>query len=196
MSTFYLVRHGSNDWLGKGLAGRLPGVHLNKEGREQAERLAEWLASRAISRIFSSPLERSLETAEPLVRRTGLPLEIDQRLLEIDFGDWSGKTLSELDPQEHWQRFNSFRSGTRAPNGESMIDLQARMISLIDLLRANYPHDSIALFSHADPIRTVLCYYLGMPIDFYGRLEISPGSCSILKVNEFAPAVWGMNILP
>lgn len=196
MSTFYLVRHGSNDWLGKGLAGRLPDVHLNAEGRAQAERLGKALARQNCTRILSSPLERSLETAEPLSRQTGLRVEIHEPLLEIDFGEWAGKTLADLDPQPHWQRFNSFRSGTRAASGETMIEVQARMVAFLDKVREESPGERVAIFSHGDPIRTVLCYYLGMPIDFYCRLEISPGSYSIVKVTEFAPEILGMNILP
>src|SRR5688572_9360317 len=95
---FYLVRHGNNDFLSKGLlAGRLPDVHLNEQGRSEAARLAETLAASGIQRIFSSPLERAFQTAEPTAKRLGLEIEITPEILEIDFGDWTGKAIRELD---------------------------------------------------------------------------------------------------
>ena len=97
MADFYLVRHGSNDYLGKALAGRLASVHLNDQGRAEAERLAAALAHKGIQRIFASPLERSRETAGPLARRLGIPVEISDEIHEVDFGDWAGKTMKDLE---------------------------------------------------------------------------------------------------
>ncbi|HWH67867.1 MAG TPA: histidine phosphatase family protein, partial [Candidatus Sulfotelmatobacter sp.] len=96
MTIFYLIRHGENDWVGKAIAGRSPGVHLNAAGRQQAEQLAKQLAAHPIQQLFSSPLERARETAEPLARRLGLEVQIAPALTEMDFGQWTGKTLAEL----------------------------------------------------------------------------------------------------
>src|SRR5436305_11011237 len=93
MATFFLIRHGANDLLDRAIAGRLPGVHLNAHGRQQAERLAERLAQEPIRRIYSSPLERARETAQPLADRLGLEMRIAPELNEIDFGDWAGQAL-------------------------------------------------------------------------------------------------------
>src|ERR1051325_3404851 len=111
MTTFYLIRHGSNDFLGRALAGPLPAVHLNEHGREEAGRIAEQLRKKPIRHIFTSPLARCRETAEPLAAALGLRLEISEALNEVDFGDWEGAEMKALDADEHWRRWNAFRSG-------------------------------------------------------------------------------------
>ena len=158
MATFYLVRHGSNDYLGRGLAGRLPDIHLNAEGKAQGEALAAALESRGIQRILSSPLDRTRETAEPLARALNLPVEISEEILEVDFGDWNGSALNDLQKDQRWADYNLYRSGTRIPNGELVIEIQARMVRKLESLRAARCDASIAIFSHGDPIRSALCY--------------------------------------
>lgn len=196
MATFYLNRHGHNDWLGKGLAGRLPGVRLSERGRAEAEALAEWLAGRGIRRIISSPLERARETAAPLARRTGLAVELSEEILEVDFGDWNGALLEDLNRDERWRLFNTYRSGTRIPNGELIGEIQARMARALERWSREEPDGVFALFSHGDPIRAALCYYLGMPLDMLTRLEVSPGSASMVRLNPWGPEVLGINIIP
>src|SRR5688572_15370535 len=153
---FYLIRHGSNDYLAKGLlAGRLANVHLNDQGRAEANRLAETLAPSGIQRIFSSPLERAYQTAEPTAKRLGLKIETAPEILEIDFGDWTGKSIRCLDRDPAWQNFNLYRSGTRIPNGETMLEAQSRMVSFLEKLWRENIHQTVALFSHGDPIKSV-----------------------------------------
>lgn len=91
MAIFLLIRHGENDWVGKKLAGRLPGVHLNKNGLTQAEELASSLRNLPIKAIYSSPLERAMETAQPLAEAKALEINICENLSEINFGNWQGK---------------------------------------------------------------------------------------------------------
>jgi probable phosphoglycerate mutase len=196
MSDFYFIRHGSNDYLGKALAGRLPEVHLNAQGRAEAERVATILATKGIQRIISSPLERSRQTAEPLAQRLKLPIEISEQIHEIDFGDWAGKTLKKLEASEEWALFNSYRSGTRIPNGETMLETQSRMIGFLEQLRRESPEKTIALFSHGDPIKAVFAYYLGTPLDLFTRIEISPGSYSILRLERWGPQILAINRVP
>ncbi len=96
MTTVLLIRHGENNMVGKRLAGRLPGVHLNKKGREQAEQLAEVLCKAPIKAIYSSPLERAVETAEPLAKLLNLEILPAPGLVELAYGDWQGKTLKQF----------------------------------------------------------------------------------------------------
>jgi broad specificity phosphatase PhoE len=196
VSLFYLIRHGSNDWIGKKIAGRLPHLHLNAQGKQQAARLAVALKAAGIQRLISSPMERARETAQPLADALDVPVEISNEINEFDFGLWAGEELVSLDAKAEWQRFNSFRSAARAPEGESMLEVQARFTNFLHSLHNQDPEGRFALFGHADPIRTVLCYYLGMPLDFYYRLEISPGSYSVLKLNQYQPEVLGINLIP
>jgi len=193
MTKFFLIRHGANDFVGKSIAGRMPGVHLNAEGRKQAERLAEKLSRESIQKIFSSPLERTMQTAGPLSKKLGLEIQISDALLEIDFGDWTGKTLDELSLIPLWKKWNSFRSATRIPNGEMIVEVQSRMVAQIEKLRREFPDGTLAIFSHGDPIRSVLTYFLGMPLDFFARLEISPASVSTLAIDDFGAHVLRLN---
>jgi probable phosphomutase (TIGR03848 family) len=193
MSTFYFIRHGANDMLGKSIAGWQAGVHLNKEGREQAERLANYLGSHPIQRIYSSPLERARETAQPLAKKLNLEIQNTSELGEVQFGDWNGATLEDLDRQHLWKQWNSFRTGTRIPNGEMMIVVQARMATFLQKLREDFTGHTVALFSHGDPIRAALAYYLGIPLDYMLRFEVDPASVSVLSITDAGPRVLSMN---
>src|SRR3954469_21585527 len=117
-ATFLLIRHGACEPVGKRIAGRMPGVRLNEQGRLQASMLVGRLADLPIRAIYSSPLERALETAEPLSRRLDLPVQKDDAFNEVDYGHWTGKSLESLAPLPEWQRYNQFRGGVRIPSGE------------------------------------------------------------------------------
>src|SRR3954453_9567212 len=112
--TCFLVRHGDNDLVGHTLAGRKPGTHLNEAGRKQAAEHAEKLAGAGITRILSSPLERTTETAAPLAARVGLKVEVREAFNELNFGDWTGLKFAELESRDLWRQWNGYRLGVRA----------------------------------------------------------------------------------
>lgn len=180
--------------MDKVLVGRRAGVHLNEAGRQQARHLADALADIGINRIFSSPLERAHETAEPLSKKLGLDVTICEAFTEIDFGDWTGLSFAELKEQKQWQLWNTHRAGTRAPNGELAIETQQRFVSELERLRHQFPNEHIAVFSHADPLKTVLMYYLGMSLDRFPRLELKPASCTVLALEDWGPQLRGLNL--
>jgi probable phosphoglycerate mutase len=182
MTTFLLIRHALCDPVGKAIAGRAAGIHLNRAGREQADRLAVRLEDVAISAAYSSPLERALETASPLAARKTLPVQIAEGLNEIDFGDWTGRTLAELDRLPEWREFNSFRSGTRIPGGETMMEVLARATGELGRLQQAHPAptDVVALVSHGDVLRGIICHALGIAPDLLQRIELTPASVSVL----------------
>lgn len=180
MTTFYLVRHGANDSVGNGLAGRRAGVPLNTLGRAQADWAAERLAKEAIEAVYSSPMERTRETAEAISRRTGAALQLEEQLNEVDFGEWTGLAFNDLARDPRWEHFNQRRSLTRAPGGELMLEVQARMVTALDRLKERHPKGRIAVVSHGDPVRSVLAYYAGIPIDLMQRFEIDLASISVL----------------
>jgi broad specificity phosphatase PhoE len=183
MTRFYLVRHGDNDFVAKGaIAGRLPNVHLNECGRAQAERLAGELCSAGIRRIYSSPLERCLQTAAPLAKRSGVDVEVAEELIELDFGEWTGLTFKELESSDTWRRFNQFRSSTRIPGGEMMLEAQERAVSFVERCCGRDPDDTICLFTHGDICRAILLYYAGIPLDFVHRIRVDTASISIVTV--------------
>jgi probable phosphoglycerate mutase len=193
MAVFLLIRHGHNDMIGRGLAGRMPDIHLDSRGRQEAEELAERLARTPIRRIYSSPLERCLETAEPLARRLDLEVNILEDVNEIEFSGWAGRSFDELDGHPKWRQFNTFRSGTRIPNGELFIEVQKRMVAAMEKLRGEFPDDVVAVFSHGDPIKTALCHYAGIPLDFALRLEIGLASISALSIDDSGPRILCLN---
>jgi probable phosphoglycerate mutase len=195
VTTFFLIRHGENDFVGKKIAGRSPGVHLNAEGKKQAEQLAEKLSRESIQKIFSSPLERTMETARPLSDKTGLKIETSPALIEIDFGDWTGLEFDQLEKTPNWREWNLFRSTTRIPNGEMMTEVEARMVAELQRIRVENRSARIAIFSHGDPIRAALMHFLGMPLDFVHRLEISPASISVLTLDDFGAQICRLNEL-
>jgi probable phosphoglycerate mutase len=180
-----LIRHGVNDYVKKGLlAGRTPGVHLNEDGRAQAQAVAERLAGEKLAAIYSSPLERCQETATPLAERLGLELRLLEDVKETDCGGWTGQALEELRKAETWQQVQINPSAFRFPDGESMLEIQARMVGALERLSREHKGETIAVFSHSDPIKLAVAYFVGMPLDLFQRLDVSPASISEL---DFTP---------
>lgn len=192
-ATFYFIRHGMCDPVGKTISGRAPGIHLNEEGVKQARAIGERLGGTPIRAIYSSPLERTRETAEPLARRLRLPVQTSEALLEIDYGAWTGLTLAELAPDPQWQHYNQFRSGQRIPGGELFLEVQSRVIGQLESWARRHAGESVALFSHCDVIRSAILHYLGGPVEFIMRLEIRPASISILHLSDSGPQLSLMN---
>jgi probable phosphoglycerate mutase len=193
MTTFLLIRHGMTDAVGKTITGRLPGVHLNEAGQKQADDLPSRLKRWKIDAIYSSPLERALETAAPAARKLGLKVMMSEALSEVDFGEWSGRSLAELDRLPEWRLYNTFRSGTRAPGGELATEVQTRMVEQLTRYSRQHPDQIVAVLSHADAIRIALVHFLGMPIDLMHRLEIRPASISAVRLAEWGPHVLLIN---
>jgi broad specificity phosphatase PhoE len=191
VTTIHLVRHGSHVLPPGVLAGRLPGVVLSDEGREQARRTAERLAETGgIGAVQYSPLERTCETAAIIADRLGLTPVCADALMEIDFGGWTGRSFEELDILEDWRRWNHFRTGTRPPGGETMLEAQARALRHVETLT---PGMATVLVSHCDVIRAVLTHWLGMPTDLLLRLEIAPASISTVEIGPWGPRILRIN---
>jgi probable phosphoglycerate mutase len=184
MTTFLLIRHALCDPVGRSIAGRQPGVHLNEVGCRQAEQLAERLKPVALDGIYSSPLERALETARPIGLAKRLQVQTAEAWNEIDFGEWTGQALADLDAIPEWRRFNSFRSSSRIPGGENMAELLGRVLRELDRLRDLHPAPAacVAIVSHGDVLRSLVAHALGIPLDLLHRLEISPASITILEL--------------
>ena len=193
MTTFLLIRHATCDPVGRSIAGRLPGIALNAEGRGQATRLAERLRGVTLDAIYSSPIQRARETADAIATDRALVVNTAEELIELDFAAWSGRMLAELEDDEQWRRFNRLRSVTRASSGESMLNVQARAVALVERLRAEYPDGRVALVSHGDVIRGLIAHLAGIPLDLFQRLEIEPASVSVIGVDEHHIAVRCLN---
>ncbi|MEF3274754.1 MAG: MSMEG_4193 family putative phosphomutase [Chloroflexus sp.] len=188
-----LIRHGMNDWVHGRLAGWLPGVHLSEEGRRQAAALSERLGDLPITALYTSPLDRCIETARAIAEPRGLPLRIVEQIGEVRYGEWEGAELKELYKHELWPGVQHYPSGTRFPKGETLGEAQMRMVSAIDQLRARHQGEMIAVVSHADLIRLALAYYIGMHIDLFQRLVIHPCSLSAIAFEPMSPRLLAYN---
>lgn len=193
MITLALIRHAAHALVGHTIVGRAPGVHLSPAGVQQAQALARRLAGGALAALYTSPLERAAETAAAIGARLGLEARVAQELNEIDFGAWTGRTIAELDQIEAWRQFNHFRSTARIPDGESMVEVQARFLQLIERLTPAHPGDTVALVSHGDVIKAALAHYLGVHLDLFQRIEIAPASLSLVQLCPYGPKVLLVN---
>ncbi|MCG5486208.1 MAG: phosphoglycerate mutase family protein [Sinorhizobium meliloti] len=190
-TTFLLVRHAAHDRVGCFLAGRTGDVPLGTAGREQAQRLAARLAGEGIGSIYASPRKRTQETAAAIAAASEVAEVVTTEALdEVDFGDWSGKTFDVLDTDPLWRRWNAMRSLVRAPGGETMLDVQCRAVGLVAALAQRHGKEKVALVSHADVIKTLVCHILGLSADAWPRFEIAPASVSVLVMGD-----WGAKIL-
>lgn len=193
MTTILLIRHGENDFMRQHkLAGWLPGIHLNARGLAQAEALVPMLESLSLEAIYASPLERAVETAAPLARARRLPVRRRAGLGEIRYGSWQGRSLASLRRLKLWAQVQAAPSLVTIPEGESFREAQTRMIEEIERLRQLH-RGAIACFSHADPIKLALSFYLGQPLDLFQRLMIDPASVSTLTFVDDRVRVPGIN---
>ena len=189
-----LVRHGETPTTGTVLPGRAPGLHLSERGRAQAERVSERLSGLPVDALYSSPLERACETAEPTAARTGLDVKHDDGLLECDFGGWTGFAIADLAALPEWQTVQHSPSAFRFPGGESFPEMQARIVGAMEALCAAHVGGVVVCFSHADPIKSAVAHALGTPLDLFQRIVISPGSVSAVSFVEGQdPAVHMVN---
>ena len=184
MAVFLLVRHGHNDMIGKKLAGRLPNVHLNQAGQAQASRLAEALSNLPIKAVFSSPLERAVETAQPIAHAQDLPVKILPELMEIDFGKWEGEDLDKLKQGRVWKHVQGKPSEFRFPGGESFSEAQDRVVNgLLSISQAFSEKEMVVITAHSDVIRLAVAHFLGLPLDNFQRIRILPASVTVLYLN-------------
>jgi broad specificity phosphatase PhoE len=216
--TFLLVRHGDNDLIKQGrLGGRLPGVHLNETGRTQAQATARVIAQAKtqadtqtaarkqaqkptespVWKLYSSPMERAVETAEPIAQALGLEIVIRPGLLETDCGDWAGKTVKSRRRLKAWREIQNNPSQFRFPGGESFVECQQRIVGEFEFLRTQHaPKDIVICISHADPLKLLVAHYLGLPFDNFQRLSIDPASITILHLDESASRLLALNVVP
>jgi probable phosphoglycerate mutase len=195
--TLILARHGETDVIGKKLTGRITGIHLNANGRKQAGMIAEALGGTTIHAIFSSPLERTMETAKPLSEASGIPVSPHSGLTEVNFGAWQGRPYKQLEKLKLWETVQNTPSKVTFPAGESFVTAQQRIVASLDEVFSVMGEKDIAVcFSHCDPIRLALAYYLNMALDDFQRLTIDPGSLSIIHLIDGKPRLDRINYSP
>ena len=195
-ATVYLVRHAAHDRVDRVLCGRMPGVGLGEAGLAQAEALARRFGDGhrgAVNAVWTSPVQRARETAEPIALRLGLLAWDSDALCEIEFGAWTGATFEALRDDPRWHRWNEARGDERPPGGESMVEAQARAMNEVERAREEHPDGCVVLVSHGDIIKAVLAGVLGLPLDAHARFEVPPASVSALAVWDGGGKVLSMN---
>ena len=197
MAMIYLVRHGRTDLIGKKLCGNLPGIHLNEEGRSQAQKAADYLGDYPIKAIYSSPIERAMETAEIISHKPGLEVKPVDFLREIHFGDLQGMGEKELVDHPLWKQFNSDPAEASFPNGESVAEVQARAAKGLELLSQQYAkEDQILCVAHSEVLRLAVCWVLDLPLDNFHRLTIDPASVSKIEITTDRKRLRLLNFQP
>ncbi|MCS7283272.1 MAG: histidine phosphatase family protein [Anaerolineae bacterium] len=193
ITTLLLIRHATNDLLvTHRLGGRMPGIHLNDQGRAEAEALADRLARVNLAAVYSSPMERALETAQAIAARHGLEVRIHPGLHEVDCGTWSGVPTREVRNAPRWRAMETYPILNPYPGGETIWQVQTRMVAALEEIRAAHAGQTVAAVSHADPIRAAVAHYVGLPVDLFRRLIISPASLTKLA---FEPLPFGEDTL-
>jgi probable phosphomutase (TIGR03848 family) len=188
------VRHGTTPTTGKVLPGRAPGLHLSDEGRQEAREVAERLAALGTVRaLYSSPIERTRETAEEIGARLGLAPTLDDALLDCDCGDWTGMSLAALRKTTEWKGVSQNPSSFRFPRGESFRELEYRVGEAIERLAEKHSGEVIVVVSHADPIKVAVARALGAPLDLFDRAAVRPCSATVIAYGPGAPCVLTVN---
>lgn len=180
MATVLLIRHAHWEGVGHVLAGRLEGIRLSPRGTVEARRLADALATIDLAAVYTSPLERARDTAIPLAEAHGLEVREETRLLELDFGRWTGQSIAALETDPSWRRFNLERGTTRIPEGETMGEAVARAREALRDIAGAWGDALVAAVSHGDIIRGLVADALGLPLERLLQLEVDPASVSIL----------------
>jgi len=198
MPLLLLIRHGENDYTKKHkLAGYTPNVHLNERGQSQAQALGDALKDVPIKAIYSSTLERAVETATPIAAARGLEVQLEAGLLETNVGKWQGRSLAALRLQKAWKVVQQAPSRAQFPEGETFYECQTRIVTALDSIARRYKaQDVIACVFHADPIKLAVAHYIGLPLDHFQRLSCDTGSLTALYVGDSGANLIKLNQRP
>ncbi len=189
-----LVRHGQTPTTGKVLPGRAKGLFLGDTGIAQAERAGARIgALNKVSAVYASPMERTQQTAAPIAKASGCRIRTRAGLNECDFGEWTGRKLSDLRKLAEWSTVQRYPTGFRFPKGESFPEMQARITSTITDLVAAHPGETIVAVSHADTIKAAVAHALGTHLDQFQRIVVSPCSISAVLYTPTGPVVLAVN---
>jgi probable phosphomutase (TIGR03848 family) len=200
VSTVLFVRHGLTAMTGPVLAGHTPGVHLDERGRAQAAAVARRLAPVPLAAVVTSPLERCTETAAAVLAGRELTAEIEPRLAEVRYGDWTGRQLKELAKEPLWKVVQAHPSAAVFPGseGEGLAAAQSRAVAAVRewdarITAAAGPDAVWLACSHGDIIKALLADALGLHLDLFQRIVVDPGSVSVVRYTDTRPFVLRVN---
>ena len=186
MTRVYLIRHGETEWNKEGKLQGNSNVLLSPEGIRQAKLLAQHTPFSAVDAIYSSDLSRAVKTAEILGERFDLPVINESGFREARFGDWEGRSISELakDVPDGFENFFTKPDKVHPPHGETFLECQARVLTALDEIVAEHEEQSIIIVSHGAAIRLILCAALGMPIRKMWSISQFNMAVNIIRIDD------------
>ncbi len=188
-----LARHAVTAETGSMLSGRKPGIDLSDTGREQAASLGDRLAALPIAAVYASPIERTMQTAEAVAVKHGLEVRELPGVLEADYGEWTGGKLGDLVKEDLWRTVQRAPSRARFPDGESLAEMQVRMVATLERVVADHPGETVVVVSHADPIKSAIAHYNGTHLDHFQRIVVSPASVTVFQLSAHGAAMLKCN---
>ena len=184
MTTFYIARHAAHDWLGRGFAGRQPGVSLNARGRAEAEALVARLRAHPIEAVYCSPQPRTQQTAQPLAQAWGLTIQTEAAFDEVDLGAWQGRTFEDVRDDPAWKHWLARRGSAQPPGGEPFSEVARRAGAGLRRLAEAHPDGHVLVVSHGDVIKAMVADVLGLSLDKLESFDIAPCSVSVIAMGS------------
>ena len=195
MTILYLVRHAVTEHTGKKLSGWMEDIPLSDQGRAEAESVAERLADHKLEAVYASPIDRTVQTAQPIASRHDLGITTSKELGEVEYGKWTDRSLKVLARTKLWAQIQKWPSAARFPDGETLREVQARAVGEIERIVQRHPKGRVCVVSHGDPIKLICAHYMGLHIDLFQRIVIAPASVSVFSVSGSGPYVLALNSL-
>ena len=176
-----VIRHAATHTMATTLTGRAGGVALSTDGSRQARLLARALATIPLRAVYSSPLQRAIETAQPIAAAHSLRVEITETLNEVDFGEWTGLTFAALARRGDWRAYNESRASAVVPGGEMPHQTQDRIVRAIADIASAHPGEIVAAVTHAEPVRYLILHARGEPLDRWADTDVAPASITVVE---------------
>jgi len=193
MTTLFLIRHGLTALTGTRLYGQTEGIDLDDRGRGQADALATRFGPVRLAAIYSSPLERCVQTVEPLAAAKRLEVRASDALIEMDAGRWTNRTLASLRKARDWKTVQRTPSQFRFPGGESFTEAHERIVGEVQRIAARHPKGNVAVASHGDLVRILVAHFGGAHLDHFQRTSIDTASVSVIHLGGGIPRVLLVN---
>ena len=195
MTVIHLIRHGQTAWnVGEVFRGRAD-VPLDDVGHRQAEAVARALAQQPLAAVYSSPLQRATATAQPIAASHDLGIAIDERLIDMDFGEWEGKALSEVPSiwPDLFARWERDPGSAEFPGGESLPIVRARAASALEEFASRHAGQTVAVVSHRVIIKVLICYVLGLDDSHFWQIRQDTACTNRVERTRDAWVLTGMN---
>ena len=198
MGSIIFLRHGqAKNNTERILAGRTPGIPLTEKGVDQAKKAAEFLEHMNISAIYSSPIERAKHTAEIVGAHNSVDVRIDERLIELDMGKFTGMPYEQIF-SSHGNVFMKFYNGELeiAHNGVETFDqVKKRVLGIVDHVLDNHADENVVLVTHMDPIKAMLSTIVDLTPENLFELIIANASLNIFREYKRKFSVSGLNVM-